>query len=200
MKTLHIVCAAYQKTIPLRILIDSFLSQTNSNWKLHIVHDGKALPEMIKMMKLSYCDYWNDARINFLETDERQNQFGHPNRKMMIQKVQGDKGDFILITNDDNYYVPTFVDNFLKECSDRVGFVYCNTLHSYMNYSVLRTEVRQNFIDMGSFAVRLDIAKAVGFNSFHEQADGLYAEQCAQHCKNIQLERRYIDKALFIHN
>jgi hypothetical protein len=53
---------------------------------------------------------------------------------------------------------------------------------------------------MGSFIVRLDVAKKIGFTSYCEVADGIYAEECAAECKKQGLQIMGINKSLFIHN
>jgi hypothetical protein len=170
--------------------------QTNPNWQLHIIHDGPALTDVKQVIKL----YKHESRVHYEETFKRNACWGHPNRKMMLEKIQTADGDFILMTNDDNYYVPVFVEYFLNKCSTNAGMGYCNTIHNYMKYSVLYTRVKENYIDMGSFIVRADIAKSIGFKHMHEQADGRYAEECAASCLEKHLSVMYIDKPLFVHN
>jgi hypothetical protein len=89
----------------------------------------------------------------------------------------------------------------MKQCrhSD-VGMVYCDTVHSYTQYDVLKTEVREGHIDMGSFAVRLDVARKIGFRHIHFSADGTYAMECANYCRMRRLRLVHIAKPLFIHN
>jgi hypothetical protein len=193
--TLHVLCVAYQRSVELGILIGSFLTQTDHRWTLSIVHDG-TVPEDIKRV----IDYHKDLRVRFDNTPECNGLWGHPNRAMMLDRLAGACDDFVLITNDDNYYVPMFVQLFLEQCRADVGMVYCNTVHSYMKYDILYTRVKENMIDMGSFIVRQSVAKAVGFKHRHEQADGRYAEECATYCNQHRLRVIYIDKALFIHN
>lgn len=193
---LHVVCVAYQRAIPLRVLVDSFINQTNPNWKLYVVHDGPANADVKTVMSL----YKADNRISFTETTKRQKKFGHPIRREMVQKVTIQKGEYLVITNDDNYYVPTFVAKFLLMGKPNVGMVYCDTLHHCMEYRVLHTRLKVNYIDMGSFAVRGDVAKLVGFNHDRIDADGIYAEECARYCQSHLLNTVYIDLPLFIHN
>ena len=195
MNTLHIICTVFHRCITLRRLIDCFILQTSQNWVLHIVHDGPA-PEGIKAVMALY----NDPRIQYEETAQVNGKWGHPNRQMMIKKMILNHRDYLLITNDDNLYVPEFINYMLKKAGgSTAGMVYCDTVHSYMGYDVLKTQVRQNYIDMGSFIVRMDVAKRVGFNHFHEAADGTYAERCASFCKAGRLAVLYISKPLFIH-
>ncbi|MGD0341565.1 MAG: glycosyltransferase family A protein [Bacteroidales bacterium] len=192
---LHIICAAYKRPIPLRIMIDCFIIQTNPNWQMYVIHDGPT-PEDIRHA-IAFRD---DPRITMIETEEVHGSWGHPNRKLMLEKLPCNSEDFVLITNDDNYYVPRFVEVFLAQINNHVGFVFCDTVHSYMIYDVLHTEVKECSIDMGSFIVRLDIAKKVGFQHMHETADGTYAEECAMECTANNLRIVGIRKALYVHN
>ena len=176
-------------------MIDCFIVQTDVRWNLHIVHDGPA-PDDIKDIIALY----DDPRITFCETPQRNGLWGHPNRKWMIEQLPNNFSDYVLITNDDNYYVPTFVERFLAEGNRHTGFIYCDTVHSYMDYEVLKTRIKECEIDMGSFAVRIDVAKKVGFKHMYEQADGRYAEECAIECLKHQLRVAYLPKAYFIHN
>jgi len=196
---LHVICTVYQRTEPLKVLISSFLLQTNPDWRLYIVHDGPA-PLEIKNYMVQYIDM---PCINFIETDSVTGSFGHPNRQLMLKKIAYSHKDFILITNDDNYYVPKFVEYMLRCAMARVGtigMVYCDTVHSYLDYRVLKTRLEVNYIDMGSFIVRADIAKKVGFNHIHFAADGQFAIECAQFCRRMKLTTTYLDKPLFVHN
>jgi hypothetical protein len=194
--TLHIICTVCNRATNLNLLIGSFILQTNSNWQLYIINDGPPIPD-INIVVGSY----QDSRIHFMSTPKKNGHWGHPNRQIMLKQIPLNHRDFVLITNDDNYYVPLFVEYFMKECrKNGMGFVYCNTLHSFLDYDVLISEVREGAIDMGSFAVRLDVAKKVGFNHIHISADGAYANQCATYCKAKKLKTFHINKAIFIHN
>jgi hypothetical protein len=177
-------------------MIDNFLLQTCENWKLTIVYDGPA-PQSIKdVMRLSL----HDNRVNFIQTPERTQCYGHLNRKKYLQEIKGESKDFVLITNEDNIYVDAFVELFLKEYKSNVGLICCNTVHSYMGYNVLNTQIKENFIDMGSFIVKLDVAQHVGFNHTHVSADGRYAVECLAECQKRGLIAVKINKPLFIHS
>jgi hypothetical protein len=60
--------------------------------------------------------------------------------------------------------------------------------------------MQTNHIDMGSFIVRADVAKTVGFTSDAFHADGIYAEAAAAYCNTTGLGIVYIPKAIFVHN
>jgi hypothetical protein len=193
--TLHIIAVAYMRPIPMRILIDCFLTQTNPNWILYIMYDGPAPVEIQEVIGL-----YNDERIRFYCSSKRNGCYGHPNRKKMLEKLKGDESDFVLLTNDDNMYVPLFVEYMLQQATRTVGIVSCNTVHSHFQYRMQRSELKENFIDMGAFIVRYPIAKAIGFKYEDFSADGKYAEECANACKCNRMDTVHIDKPLFVHN
>jgi hypothetical protein len=192
---IHVIVTVFRRMLPLTRLIYDFLGQSNPNWTMSIVHDGQASEDLPKMI-----ESFNDLRLSFRETPQVNGKWGFPNRKMMVQEIEGNPDDFLLITNDDNEYIQPFVDMFLAQCQPDVGMVYCNTIHSYMGYEILQTRMQVMYIDMGSFITRLDVAKAVGFNHEHEQADGVFAEECAAECGRRGLRVVQINKALFCHN
>lgn len=195
---LHVLCTSFQRPVQQRILIDSFLVQTKPFWKLYIMHDGPA-PEQLKHI----VDQYKDSRIKYFETETVNGRWGHPNKRRLLEMIPRNHVDYILMTNDDNYYVPKFVEMMTKRCdsfSRKIGMVYCDMAHSYLQYDVLKTQLRENMIDMGSFIVRSDIAKKIGFDASHFSADGAYAEACADLCRRLRLETVYVPKVLFIHN
>jgi hypothetical protein len=193
---LHVIAVAFNRPTELKRLVYDFQTQTRPDWTLHVIHDGPppdGIPQFFKGLK--------DPRVEFDFTKVVNGYWGHPNRRMMLQEIQGEADDYVLITNDDNQYVMAFVEIMLLVCNGTVGMVTCDTIHNYFKYDVLRTKIRVGNIDMGSFIVKLDVAKAVGFNHIDEVvADGIYAEECAAECTKRQLRVLGINKALFIHN
>ena len=192
---LRIICVAYERPIRMRVLINSFVLQTNPNWELNIIHDGKASQSVRDAISL-----YDDDRIRFFESEQRNQCYGHPNRKMMLDKMPTSNEDFVLLTNDDNYYVPVFVEYMLREINSHVGMVYCDSVHSHFKYIHHRTQIRVDHIDIGSFIVRLDIAKKIGFTGVAFNSDGVYAVRCYDLCRKLGLGATYIAKPLFIHN
>lgn len=200
MSKLHIIAVSYEKPIPLRVLIDCFLVQTSSEWELDIVHDGPASKSIWDVIK-----HYKDKRIRFWESKERYHTiehptWGHPNRAAMLKKIKGNPFDYVLITNDDNYYVPLFIEYFMDVAEPDVGIVYCDTVHSHSGYLTHYSKLKEQGIDMGAFIVRLDVAKETGFNHIHFSADGAYAEECNKKRIEKGLKAVYIPKCLFIHN
>lgn len=196
MGIINVISVAYERDIPLRILLDSFKVQTDSRWFVHIVHDGVPSGKVEAIADL----YREDPKIKFWNTTKRNGNYGHPNRRMMLNKIEIAEDDFILLTNDDNYYVPQFVNFCQRMMTKTVGMIYFDMLHNYNSYKVLTTKPAINCIDMGSFIVRGSIAKAVGFKSDKFEADGIYCVGCADYCQKHNFEIVKIPGILFVHN
>ncbi len=195
MGILKVIVVAYKRAIPLRMLIDCFMVQTSQSWELSIIHDGPAPDEVCEVIGL-----YEDKRIKWYQSAKREGNYGHPNRKKLLENLSISQDDFVLITNDDNYYTPNFVATVLNNNTKSVGMVYWNMLHNYYSYDVLNTQPRINNIDMGAFAVRGTIAKKVGFNSTKFEADGIYCEAVVRYCQENKYRVMKLDKIMFIHN
>jgi len=200
---LHVIVIAYNRPVPLRILVDSFIVQHSLNpavsvdWDMVIVHDGPASEEVLNTVAL----YENNPKISFIATEKRAGNSGYANRRDWLQKIKGEQDDFVLITNDDNYYVPRFIELFFEEAvKGRVGMIYCDFPHWNFYYDVLISKVKVNYIDMGAFIVNVHIAKKVGFVHDVPGADGMFAEECAAKCAEEQYNIVKINKPLFVHN
>jgi hypothetical protein len=192
---LHVIVIAYHRAIPLRSLIDCFLLQTNPDWYMTILHDGPA-PDDVKKVARSY----GDPRIIFTDMDEETGNHGFFIRQSVLPLIPGGSNDFVLNTNDDNHYVPRFVEYMLREVQENVGIVFCDTVHSHQDYKLQESELKLSSIDMGAFIVRLDIAKEAGFAHNTYAYDGYFAEDCLSVCKSKGLRAFHIRKPLFIHN
>lgn len=189
---LHIITVAYERPVALRVLIESFILQTNPNWSMLIMYDG--------IMK-NHESILIDSRVTIHNTIARMGNYGHPNRNKGLSMIQCEPTDFILMTNDDNYYVPVFVEQMLGAVKEDTGMVYCDTIHStstHKDYILHKPLLKERYIDMGCFIVRADIAKKTGFNYIHYSADGKYCEECISNMG--LLKPVYVEKPLFIHN
>ena len=193
---LHVIVVAYVRVVTLEILVKCFQVQTCPDWVLHIVYDGPAPDYITQVMG----PLMKDSRVIFYQSPERYEKYGHPNRRSMLQTIECNTGDYILMTNDDNYYTPRFVEFMLREVKPNIGIIYCDTVHSHFEYTINTSELRENGIDIGAFIVRADVAKQTGFNYDHFSADGKYAEECVITCNTKRLGFAKINKPLFVHN
>jgi hypothetical protein len=192
---LKIICVAYERPVQLVNLIGCFIVQTNPNWELYIIYDGE-VPESILKAKAVH----QDKRVFFTNSPERNGNWGHPNRRDALDSLPGEDVDYVLITNDDNYYVPTFVDQMLRNCNQSIGMVYCDTIHSYAHHNLTQSVPVEGGIDMGAFIVKYNIAKKVKFKHDSFTADGLYCEECRRDCAMGGYNIIQVPRPIFVHN
>lgn len=194
-KKIRILVSSYlnfpfeNRIMTLHCLLYSLLSQTYQNFEIIVHHDGplenKSLKENIELL---------DDRISFIETEERKNKWGFHERHALA--VKDDNADYILFTNDDNYYVPVFLESFINILiAKNRELVYCNLIHSERSYGVIDAFPEIGYVDLGCFITSLRLIKETPWNSFTKEADGIYFKELASKTNAIK-----INNILFVHN
>lgn len=178
------------------ILLDSLNRQTDPNWRLILIHDGRCPDEIRRAIALR-----RDHRVCLRETIERFNDWGHTLRQIglnMIAKGVVD-ADWVVITNGDNYYVPGFVAAMVAAVKDRpMMAAYCDIVHNYWGWNSMRACLQHGDIDCGCLMVRKDVAIDVGWRGREVAADWTY---CADVMGRISAKLfAKVDRLLFIHN
>jgi hypothetical protein len=178
-KLLTVICVAYKRYQAIHTLINSFLCQTHDSWKLIVIHDG---PDdlMNTIMKPYTAAY---PHIQYVETKERHNDYGHSLRQIGIGMANTPS---LLLTNDDN-----------------LGL--CNMIHSHNNpgyhiqedYCLFNTYPKKLCIDMGCFIVRTEMAKEVGFKDKSFAGDGTFVDDIIKKFKPRVFKS---NRVLFVHN
>jgi glycosyltransferase involved in cell wall biosynthesis len=203
MKKITIVCVSYKRYKNIPILIHSFLAQTLQNFKLLVIHDGPdaEMDTLLRPYKEKHPDIF-DYRF----TDTRFNDYGHSLRDIGIKLADT---EYILLTNDDNYYCPKFLEYMflpIQNESPPPDIVFCDMIHSHNNpgdrqqlpYNFFETQPAKNSIDIGCFIVRTDLAEAVGFRDKGFAGDATYFEDVAQAAGEPKIIK--IPMVLFVHN
>lgn len=192
--SLIIVC--YKRYNEIQCLLYSLLSQTCGDFEAIIIHDGydEKHEGIVK-------PYLEDNRFKYLFTDVRYNDWGMSLRNVGLEIANG---DWIINTNDDNYYVPIYLEELKKSLTidPDSNFIYYDCVLSHNNlinhnkkdYGLLIPQIRSCYIDMGQFAVKKDIIVKHKFNSVFV-GDGDLIESMKH-----ELKPSYIDKILFVHN
>ena len=173
----------------LHCLLYSLICQTYQNFEIIVHHDGpledKNLKEKIESI---------DDRISFVETEERKNKWGFHERHALA--VKDDNADYILFTNDDNYYVPIFLQSFINILiAKNRELVYCNLIHNERSYGVIDAFPEIGYVDLGCFITSLRLIKETPWSSFTKEADGIYFKELASKTNAIK-----INNILFVHN
>ena len=176
------------------ILIHALQAQTHDNWELLLVHDG---PNDLGLAATIAA--FNDKRIDFLETTLRHNDWGHSLRRYALERIAQEKsGDYIVVTNADNYYVPGFLSLMLNAFEDDTVVTYCNAVHSHRGWTHLDTRIARLYIDCGVVMARREEALSVGWTSTEFAADWTYVDGLAS---SYGLDRFIkVQQALFVHN
>lgn len=194
---IEFVIPTYNRPDLLMTCISSIVGQTNPNWTIHVVAD---CPDEEVKEKLSWiATYYEDEhRIKFSVLDKRHNDWGHTPRNYGLEKATE---EWIVMTGEDNYYVPTFVENFLSVVKDDTNFVFCNMVHNWSNdnYIPVNCETVYGRIDIGNFMTRTVNAQKLRLNTKVNQADYFFVEEyLGRFTGEGQIIK--IDKILYVHN
>ncbi len=178
---------------PLRCMLASLMAQTDPDWHAHVIIDkDDSVPQrdITRMMALLISD-----KIEVSFTDQRYNDFGHTLRE---RGKNLSKADYIVMTGDDNYYTPNFVEELRRASErDKPGLIYWDMVHSHYGYNFFKCQLGNNQIDMGAFATRNDLAKQITLGKEYD-ADGRFV---VKYLEKFSLKTTYkINKVLFVHN
>ena len=183
------IIPTYNREWPLLSMVASLLAQTNKDWKATIIQDGTD-----SQFAFNMANDFRDKRISVFATAERYNDFGHTLRQIAKQQSTA---DYVILTGDDNYYMPTMVEELQNAVVKKPGIVYWDMVHSHYNYQYFKCSPAYNQIDMGAFATRTDLAKQVRLNTTFA-ADGEFIEDLKKKFPFENLVK--INKVLFVHN
>ena len=183
------IIPTYNRPAPLRCMIGSLIAQTNPSWRANVVIDN---PEDVDNVKL--VESFADDRLRWTKMDKRYNDWGHTPRELGKQMSEC---EYIIMTGDDNYYTPNFVQEISVLCNVEVGMVYWDMVHSHYNYSYFKCAPAGGQIDMGAFATRRDLAQQIQLGTDFA-ADGWFVEHFKQKFPTESISK--INKVLFVHN
>lgn len=194
---IEFVIPTYNRTDHLMTIISSIVSQTNPNWKIHVVVDGPTDEVKVKVNNIAV--YYQDLldKIKFTFLDERFNDWGHTPRNYGLTQATE---EWVIMTGEDNYYVPTFVENFLSVVRDDVNFVFCNMVHNWVkdNYIPIKCEIEFGKIDVGNFMTRTFNAQKLRLRTDVPEADWLFVDEYLNRFTEGQIIK--IEKVLYVHN
>jgi glycosyltransferase involved in cell wall biosynthesis len=199
MDKIEFVIPTHKRVDLLITIISSIVAQTNPNWTIHVVADCP--PEDVKERYLDILAFFDEHKdkIKFSVTKVRFNDWGHTPRNIGLQQATE---EWVVMTGEDNYYAPTFVENFLSSVKDRddVHFVFCNMVHNWVNddYIPIQCEIEFGKIDIGNFMVRTHNGKKLELKENIEQADYVFIEEYLARFPEGKII--HVDKILYVHN
>jgi glycosyltransferase involved in cell wall biosynthesis len=183
-----VAVATYEQGPELACLLYSFAAQTYPNWEAVVVHDGPGpvCREVVERM--------NDPRVRLIETPERKGRYGHPWRQLGIDACTG---DYIGLTNGDNYYAPVYFEWMLHLLGTRrADVVYCDWVHSHTQWSTMRAGPGKWLIDLGCWLARAALVKSTPWRDNGFDGDGTYFEDLLKRATQVV----HLPKPLFVHN
>jgi hypothetical protein len=171
-------------------------AQTWPRWRAHIIHDGPTLPLPSIVGLLTFLA--SDPRFTYEPTAERKKQFGHPHRQRALDYLTG-VCDWVGLTNQDNYYAPSYFEMMLGEAhaaKTPVDFVYSDMVHSHRLWKPMVTKPKKSHLDLGAWLARSELVKQVPFDQTGFAADGDYIDRLVKRAKGLAK----VNAALFVHN
>ena len=183
------IIPTFDRVNALKSMLSSLVAQSDRDWSAHVLIDSPGDTVMQGVV-----DGFLDNRIYSTVMDKRYNDWGHSLREIGKQTSEA---DYVILTCDDNYYMPNVVAELRQNSIARPGIVYWDMVHSHYSYHYFKCSPAYNQIDMGSFATRTDMAKQVKMNTTYA-ADGEFIDDVKKAFPNEKIVR--IDKVMFVHN
>jgi GT2 family glycosyltransferase len=166
-KSIEFILSTYNRTYPLICMVASLMAQKDEHWSALIVVDDVENDKVKNIV-----DKFGDDRIHYIFTETRYNNYGHtPHNIGKALSI----ADYIVMTNDDNYYVPTFITELRIAIEENPGMVYWDMIHNNYDYKLFSTTIADNKIDLGAFATRRDLAQQIDLNNNYA-ADAFYVK------------------------
>jgi hypothetical protein len=196
---LEIVIVTFERVNQLMCLLWSLESQTTKDFKVRVIHDGSN-PEAEQAV--TQFSTKSSFKIRYDESTRRFNDYGHSLRQWGLQESLS---AYLLLTNDDNYYTPNFIEEMIGSAKENnADIVYCDMVHSHVikdlpnpiGYQTLITSENSCRIDIGCFIFKATLGQNVGFRSRGFAADWTFFEDM------LSLQPRVVKlpKVLFVHN
>jgi glycosyltransferase involved in cell wall biosynthesis len=189
---IEFVIPTYSRTHHLMTLLNSLCAQSSNKWIAHVVADCPpegTLDRIIEFFK-------DEPRIKFTILQERYNDWGHTPRNYGVQQASE---EWVVMTGEDNYYVPTFVEEFLKHANHNTHFVFCDMVHNWVNQDYIYVPCAPVYgrIDIGNFMTKTKNAKQLKLNVSLAAADAVFVDE---YLKKFIGVVRHISKILYVHN
>lgn len=188
---IEFIIPTWNRPEKLKLILQSLIVQTDDRWTAHVIIDG---------MTNDYFDVKNtfqdNPHIRFSHIEGPNNDWGHSARNYGLDKAQE---EWIVMTGDDNYYMPTFVQNFLLAQTDSSDLVYCDMVHDMKRdeYQPIPSKLQWGWIDIGNFMCRKSIFREMRLDTKSYEADWKFVEQYQKRMVGISLK---IKKVLYVHN
>lgn len=187
---IEFIISSYKNPEKLLTILGCLQSQTSDSWVAHVFRDGHYNGyEGVKNI------FIKDKRIKFTELLGPHGDWGNTPRNIALGQLTQ---EWVVMTGHDNYYLPVFVEKFLKEVtSPDVHFVYCDMLHNNSPEKYVESSPVVSRIDIGNFMTRSSLSSQMRINAKSPSGDGEFVEE---YLKRFPGMIKHIPRALYIHN
>ena len=170
-----------------------------------IVSDGAFEEVGLSSVRLGEIQKSYTFPLNIFWTEkEKQKNVGHHTREPGIKAANG---DWIVLTNADNYFVTGWLDRLVTNITDDLGLIFWDCVHNGWKWSDKAgdgrfhgCQLKRGYIDLSCVAVRAPVAKKIGFPFRSYEGDYDYISACARECDNLKLGIGHIQETLLVHN
>lgn len=132
---------------------------------------------------------WGPERLRLIPVENASEKWGHPHRQRAIDEC---RGEFIGISNSDNYYVPGFMDTMLMAMEGaETELAACGSAQAYTNWGFMHPAQ-----DMGAFLASRRLISKVRWEGDNFASDGDYFGKLA----NLAGQVAAVGNGLFVHN
>ena len=169
------------RTDRLRLFLLSMQRQRYENWEIVAVTDGPNPPAARLVEEIA------EPRLRLIETEKPLGHWGHPYRQRGLDAC---RGDFIGMSNDDNYYVPGYLEQMLNAL-DNADLATCPFLHNYFGWKITEGA------DLGCWIARAALVRQVPWTGIEFDSDASYLASL----KALAGDRvAAVETLLFVHN
>jgi len=191
MTKIEFIIPTWKEVEQLKVMIQCLIVQSNPNWIVHVIIDG--LTDDYREVKDMYQ---NEERIRFSHIDGPNKDWGNTARNYGLDNT---KEDWVVMTSSDNYYVPTFVENFLGQARYNKDVVYCDFIHDMKNdtYQPIPSVIQEGKIDIGNVMYRRSTIGDLRLIPESYVADFKFVNYISKH-KTKRITK--INKILYVHN
>ena len=182
------------RTYQLISAISCLCVQSDKNWTLNVVSDGETR-DIAKIQEI----FKSFENIRYTTLEKNYRDWGHTPRNVGVQMCEE---EWVVMTGNDNYYVPHFVGKVRNEIvkNNELNFVYCDMLHNAYDYKFFDCSPATHRIDMGNMITRTKLTKEVPLDVTKLDADGFFVrEYTNRYCTNPNQIKK-IDSVLYVHN
>ena len=194
---IEFVIPTYERTDHLMTILSSLVSQTNPNWTAHVVIDKPFGEDVIEKLAKIAIYYENEGRIKFTLLDTHYGDWGHTPRNYGLSKCNQ---EWVVMTGEDNYYVPVFVEEMLKVVDDDTHFVFCDFVINGIDdvYLPVPSKVELGKIDIGSFMTRTLNSKKMELDVTKPDSDFDFVQEYLYRFHEGKIKK--VEKILYVHN